>query len=69
MEKYEQPFLDGFLKADAEAREQMIDETTRQVHLARQFVRFDKAMKVCKSEHMRKMLEHFKRETIKLMRR
>lgn len=69
MEKYEQPFLDGFLKADAEAREHMIDETTRQVHLARQFVRFDKAMKVCKSEHMRKMLAKYKHETLKLMQR
>lgn len=66
---YSQPFLDGFLQADAEAREAMIDETTRQVHLARQFIRFDKAMKVCKNEHMRKMLDKYKRETLKLMER
>ena len=69
MEKYEQPFLDGFLKADAEAREQMIDETTRQLHLARQFNRFDKAMKTCKSEHMKKMLAKYKQQTLKLMQR
>ena len=69
MEKMEQDFLPNFLKAEADAREQMIDETTRQVHLARQFIRFDKAMKVCKSEHMRKMLDKCKRETLKLMER
>lgn len=69
MEKYEQPFLDGFLKADAEAREAMIDETTRQVHLAKQFIRFDKAQKLCRNENTKAMLERFKRETLQLMRR
>ena len=65
----EQPFLDGFLQADAEAREAMIDETTRQVHLAREFMRYDKMIKLCKSEHTRKMLERCKAETLKLMQR
>ena len=69
MPKYEQPFLDGFLDAEAEAREQMIDETTRQVHLARQFIRYDKMIKLCKNEHTRKMLEKCKIETLKLMQR
>ena len=68
-QKVEQPFLDGFLKAEAEARESLIDETTRQIHLARQFIRFDKAQRLCKSEKNRKMLERFKRETLQLMRR
>lgn len=69
MPKYEQLFLDRFLDAEAEAREQMIDETTRQVHLARQFIRYDKMIKLCKNEHTRKMLEKCKRETLKLMQR
>lgn len=65
----EQPFLDGFLKAEAESREAMIDETTRQIHLARQFIRFDKALKLCKNENTKKMLERYKQETLKLMRK
>lgn len=65
----EQPFLDGFLKAEAEDREKMIDETTRQVHLARQFIRFDKASKLCKNPVLKKMLERYKQETLKLMQR
>lgn len=65
----EQPFLDNFLAAEADARESVIDETTRQVHLARQFMRFDKAQKACKSEHMKKMLEKYKAQTLKLMQR
>ena len=69
MTQYTQDFLPGFLKADSDARESMIDETTRQVHLARQFIRFDKASRVCKSEHMRKMLEKYKMQTLKLMER
>ena len=66
---YSQPFLDGFLQADAEAREAMIDETTRQVHLARQFIRFEKAQKLCHNERTKAMLEKYKRETLKLMER
>lgn len=69
MPKYEQPFLDGFLEAEAEAREKMIDETTRQIHLARQFIRFDKMIKLCRNDHTRKMLERCKADTLKLMQR
>lgn len=69
MSKTEQPFLDNFLKADAEARESMIDETTRQVHLARQFIRFEKAQKLCKNKSMQNLLETYKRQTLKLMER
>ena len=65
----EQPFLDGFLKADAEARESMIAEETRQLHLAKQFIRFEKAQKLCRNENTRAMLERYKRETLKLMER
>lgn len=65
----EQPFLDNFLKAEAEAREEVITETERQVHLARQFCRYDKALKVCKNEQMKKMLERCKFQTLKLMQR
>ena len=63
----EQPFLPGFLEAEAEVREQIIEETTRQLHLARQFCRFERALKVCKNPAMQKMLEKYKLETIKLM--
>lgn len=64
----EQPFLENFLEAEASAREKMIDDTTRQLHLARQFVRFDKAIKLCKNEHTKKLLEKYKRQTLELMR-
>ena len=63
----EQPFLPGFLEAEAEAREAMISETERQVFLAKQFCRYDKMQKVCKSKQMQKMLEKAKRDTIRLM--
>lgn len=62
-----QDFLPGFLEAEAEAREAMISETERQVHLAKQFIRFDKMIKVCKSPALIKKLEQYKRETLKLM--
>lgn len=65
----EQPFIDGFLKAEAEARESMISEQERQLHLARQFCKYDKALKVCKNENTRKVLEKAKRDVIKLMER
>lgn len=64
----EQPFLDNFLKAEAEARESIIDKEARRLYLARQYMRFDKALKICKNEQMRKMLEKYKQETLKLMR-
>ena len=65
----EQPFIDGFLKAEAEARESMISEQERQIHLARQFCKYDNALKVCKNENTRKVLEKAKRDVIKLMER
>ena len=69
MSKIEQPFLDGFLKADAEARESLISEEERQLHLAKEFCRYDKAQKLCKNEATRKLLERCKMQTIKLMER
>ena len=65
----EQPFVDNFLKAEAEAREEVITEEERQVHLSRQFCRYDKALKVCKNEQMKKMLERCKLKTLQLMQR
>ena len=65
----EQPFIDGFLKAEAEARESMISEQERQIHLARQFCKYDNTLKVCKNENTRKVLEKAKRDVIKLMER
>ena len=69
MSKYTQPFLDGFLEADAEAREAMISETETQVYLARQFCRFDKMQKLARNDNIKKMAERAKMETIKLMER
>lgn len=69
MVKYVQDFLPHFLEAEAEAREQMIDETTRQVHLAREFIRYDKMVKLSKNENTRKYLERAKQEILKLMER
>lgn len=63
----EQPFLDGFLKAEAEARESLISEEERQIHLAKQFCRYDKAQRLCHNDNMKKMLERCKMQTIKLM--
>lgn len=67
--KYTQDFLPGFIEAEAETREQMISETERQLHLAKQFCRYSKMQKVCKSEQMQKMLEKAKRDVIRLMER
>lgn len=69
MSKYVQDFLPGFLEAEADTREEMISETERQLHLARQFCRYAKMQKVCKSESMNRMLEKAKRDVIKLMER
>jgi len=69
MNKYTQDFLPGFLKAEAEVREAMISETETQLYLAKQFCKFDKMEKLAKNDHMRKMAEKAKLETIKLMER
>ena len=65
----EQEFLPNFLKAEAEAREELISEEERQIHLARQFCRYDRALKVCRSESMRKIIEKAKSDIIRLMER
>ncbi len=69
MSKYTQDFLPNFLKLEAEKREAEISEQERQLHLARQFCRYDKALKVCKSPAMKRMLEKAKSDVIKLMER
>ena len=65
----EQKFLDGFLQADAGAREAMIDETARQLHLAKEFNRYDKRAKLETNEHTKKIYERCKLEILKLMER
>lgn len=57
----------GFMEADDQGREELISETERQLHLARQFCRFSKMQKVCKNPSMQAMLEKYKKEIIKLM--
>lgn len=69
MNKHTQDFLDGFLKAEAEARESMITEQERQLYLAKQFCRYSKMQKVCKNDFLERMLEKAKRDIIKLMER
>ena len=69
MTKYVQDFLPNFLDCKEDAREELLDKTTSQVHLAREFIRYDKMIKLCKNEHTKKMLEKCKQETLKLMQR
>ena len=66
---YEQPFLPNFLEAEAKAREAMISETERQLYLAKQFCRYDKAQKKCSNEFMKKILEKAKSDVIRIMER
>lgn len=61
--------LEGFMNADEKGRELIVDETTRQVHLAREFIRYDKAKKLCRDPKMQAMLEKYKQEILKLMQR
>ena len=69
MSNIEQPFLDNFLKVEAEARESMITEYERQLHLARQFCRYEKQLRVCKSSTLKRFLEKAKQDVIRLMER
>lgn len=61
--------FENFDKVDAEAQEAMISETERQLHLARQFCKYSKAIKLCKNEKTIQLLERCKRQTLKLMER
>lgn len=61
--------FENFDKVDAEAQEAMISETERQLHLARQFCKYNKAIKLCKNEKTIQLLERCKRQTLKLMER
>ena len=61
--------FENFDKADTEAQEAMISETERQLHLARQFCKYNKAIKLCKDEKTIQLLERCKRQTLKLMER
>ena len=55
------------MEADEKGKEELISETERQLHLARQFCRFSRMQKVCKNEKMQQMLEKYKLQCIKLM--
>lgn len=55
------------MEADEKGKEELITETERQLHLARQFCRFSRMQKVCKNEKMQQMLEKYKMQCIKLM--
>lgn len=61
--------FENFDKVDTEAQEAMISETERQLHLARQFCKYNKAIKLCKNEKTIQLLERCKRQTLKLMER
>ena len=61
--------FENFDKVDAEAQKAMISETERQLHLARQFCKYNKAIKLCKNEKTIQLLERCKRQTLKLMER
>lgn len=63
----EQPFLDNFLKAEAEARESLIDDAERLLHLAKTALRYEKMQKVCKSGSLYNLLERQKQAVFKLM--
>ena len=69
MSKYIQDFIPGFLEAEAEVRESMITEYERQLHLAKQFCRYEKQQKLCHNDFMKNVLEKAKRDVIKLMER
>ena len=66
----EQPFLDNFLKAEAESRESLITKTETQLHLAKQALRFEKMQKkIGGNKKLYDVLERYKQETFKLMER
>ena len=62
-----QPFLDEFLKS--EEKQKLVEETERQLRLAKQFCRYDKQLRICPSPTLKKMLEKAKIDIIKLMER
>lgn len=66
----EQPFLDNFLKSEAEAREALIEKTETQLHLAKEALRFEKMQKkVGNNKQLYDLLERYKQQTFKLMER
>lgn len=67
--EYFQPLLPGFEEAKPEEREEMISRTQSQIHLARQFCRFDKMQRMATNDNMKKLLEKAKQDTLKLMQR
>lgn len=69
MPKYEQPFLDGFLEMEAEQREKFISDMTTQIHLAREFNRYEKMIRLCPNDHLKSLYERQRSKIIQLMSR
>lgn len=69
MNKYIQDFLPNLLETKTEDRNEFINETERQLHLAKQFCRYEKQLRVCKSPTLQRMLEKAKADVIRLMER
>lgn len=66
----EQPFLENFLRAEAEARESLITKTERDLHLAKQALRFEKMQKkIGKNNTLYQVLERHKQAIFQLMER
>lgn len=70
MDNYMQPFIEGFLKAEAKARESLITNTERDLHLAKQALRFEKMQKkIGKNNTLYQVLERHKKAVFQLMER
>lgn len=60
-------FIDEFLQS--EQKQKLVEETERQLLLAKQFCRYDKQLRICSSPTLQKMLEKAKMDIIRLMER
>lgn len=54
---------------EARAREADISYSERRQYLAKQYMKYSNAIKVCKNEKALKMLENCRRQTLKLLER
>ena len=69
MSKPEQEQLPGFPEAMAKAEQSNIDEYTRQMHLAREFIRWGKYAKFSKDPKFRERCEFRRRLLTEMMGR
>lgn len=65
--KPEQPELDGFAEAWARSQQSGLDEETRQMHLAREFIRYGKYAKFSKDPEFKKRMMAQQMKCAKLM--